>query len=102
MRALKAPPTALASSFARTEAGVDIKRLILIPSPECDLPMKPSPRRERRWQRLRVRWPSSSRHGQFQFPVFASGLIVIVFAHGPLVPSNGAGQRPQQGDNDHD
>ena len=52
--------------------------------------MQHSPKRECDCPCLGVRCRFSSRHGQFHFPVFASGLIVIIFGNGTLAPSRSA------------
>jgi len=60
--------------------------------PPSDLPMRHSMKRERRRRRLDTVsfWSTLTTqfaHGQLRFPVFASGLIVIVYGNGPFVPS---------------
>ena len=60
--------------------------------------MKHSPKRECVCRCLGVRCWLSSRHGQFHFPVFASGLIVIIFGNGTFAPSRRRKMRPPKGD----
>src|ERR1700761_2499757 len=52
-----------------------------------------TPKRERRYRQSGVGCLFSSRHAQFGFPVFASGLIVIVSADGSPAPGFGRRQR---------